>query len=215
MKQYQGEYYNLTIGLYSFKAIFLINFGVNNKSSDGTRLSLTTIIGVVFGFIVGISFPSLLVIPSLPDGDLYAPKVPDMVRLHWKSRGSKKRSLAIVDYGHDEIAMFLEPEAEVSEIMSSGQWACDETSTILIIEEDDSILIEEERVLSPSPLPQIPISSPLLQPQTTLEVHRSKKRYLAIVDYGHYETAMSLEPEAEESEIMSSGQWACDGWGGY
>ncbi|KAF9594095.1 hypothetical protein IFM89_027386 [Coptis chinensis] len=89
------------------------------------------------------------------------------------------------------------------------------TSTILIIEEDDSILIEKERVLTPSPLPQIPISSPPLQPQTTLEVERSKKRSLAIVDYGHDETAMSPEHEAEEGEIMSSGQWACDGWGGY
>ncbi|KAF9604987.1 hypothetical protein IFM89_011680 [Coptis chinensis] len=71
------------------------------------------------------------------------------------------------------------------------------TSTILIIEEDDSILIEEEKVLTPSPLPQIPISSPPLQPQTTLKVERSKKRSLAIVDYGHDETAMSPEPEAE------------------
>ncbi|KAF9598210.1 hypothetical protein IFM89_025862 [Coptis chinensis] len=33
--------------------------GVSKKSNDGARLVITTIIGVIFGFIVGISFPSL------------------------------------------------------------------------------------------------------------------------------------------------------------
>ncbi|KAF9617736.1 hypothetical protein IFM89_038278 [Coptis chinensis] len=66
-------------GLYSFKAIFPIKFGVNKKSSDGAKLALTTIIGVFFGFIVGYMEGDVIgCYISLPYGDLYSPKVPDM-----------------------------------------------------------------------------------------------------------------------------------------
>ncbi|KAF9587720.1 hypothetical protein IFM89_004697 [Coptis chinensis] len=123
---------------------------------------------------------------------------------------SKKKSEGIAllsmynDYSEEE-------DEEMEDIVHSNEQNIENSDNkIPVIEEDDndSIMIEEEGeeeeeekvVLSPSPLLQIPITS-----SPPLEVERVKKRSLAIVDYGHDETAMSPEPEAEEGEIMSIG----------